>query len=106
MWLPKMTGVLIASTIASAALADEPPKMPDGAILNVKATVNHSVLGCWVLETQFGRLEATNLAPEFEVENLKVIVTIRKRLGVATTCMVGRAIVTISSIARSGDTGK
>jgi hypothetical protein len=96
----------MALSTASTGYAGDPPKIPEGNIPNVEATVNHSPMGCWVLQTKFGLLEPTNLTPEFEVENLKVIVTIRERVDLATTCMVGKAILTISNISRSADSTK
>jgi hypothetical protein len=59
-----------------------------------------------VLETNFGRFEPTNLDQALKVESLKVIATVRRRNDPATTCGVGRAIVTISRISRAAPNNK
>lgn len=58
--------------------------------------------GCWLLDTRYGRLYPTNLESEFRVDGLKIIVSVRRRVDIATFCPVGDAIVTISQIARVG----
>jgi hypothetical protein len=85
-----------------AAFAHTPKIFPDGDVSNVEATVKHSDHGCWVLDTKYGWLETTNLDPKFEIENLKVLATVHRRKDVASGCMVGRAMVTITSIKRIG----
>lgn len=81
-----------------AAFAQTPKIFPDGDVHDVEATVKHSDYGCWVLDTKYGWLETTNLDPKFEIENLKVVATMHRRKDVASGCMVGRAMVTITSI--------
>jgi len=82
-----------------------PAVLPNSDVPNVAATIKSAVSGCWVLDTEFGLLQPTNLSPEFEVEGLEVVVTMRKRDGLTTACMVG-ALVTISQISRAGAVAK
>jgi hypothetical protein len=56
--------------------------------------------GCWVLDTKYGRLQAVNLDRKYQVEQLRVVASVRRRSDLASTCMVGDAIVTISEIAK------
>ena len=82
-----------------------PAVLPNSDVQNVAATIRSAVSGCWVLDTEFGLLQPTNLSPEFRVEGLEVVVTIRKRDGMTTACMAG-PLVTISQIARAGAIAK
>jgi hypothetical protein len=80
-----------------AAQAYEPP-IPYHQNIATEATVRLASMGCWVLDTKYGRLEA-NIDPKFRIEGLKVSVTVRGEDGYASTCTVGKEIVTVLSIA-------
>ena len=96
--------ILAASSIAQTREL-LPAVLPNSDVPNVAATIKSVPSGCWVLDTEFGLLQPTNLSPEFQVEGLEVVVTLKKRDGMTTACMVG-PLVTISQIARTGAVAK
>ena len=97
-------GCLLGLFLAIPTFAQTDAVLPDAEVANVEGIVKFIGVnsGCWVLETKFGRLETTNLDQAFKVDNLKVIATVRRRSDLASTCSVGRAIVTISHISLAG----
>jgi hypothetical protein len=106
---PPIAITILCAILAAQSIAQTrellPAVLPNSDVPNVVATIRSAVSGCWVLDTEFGLLQPTNLSTEFEVEGLEVVVTIRKRDGMTTACMVG-PIVTISQIARAGAAAK
>jgi hypothetical protein len=90
--------VLLLGVAAHGQLGAQPP---EGTVESVEAVVHAPEFSgaCWLLTSKFGRLEPTNLAPEFKVNGLKVIISFSKRHDLASTCGMGW-IVTLSSIAR------
>jgi len=85
--------------LSVAAYAQPEEKPPEGIVKSVEAVVHapEYMGACWLLTTEYGRLEPTNLAPEFRIDGLKVVISFSKRHDLASTCMMGW-IVTLSSI--------
>jgi hypothetical protein len=85
--------------LGTAFSASQPP-LPFNQIVSTKATVRLIFRPCWILDTKYGRLEATNLDAKFKIDGLKVFVTVQPRNDLATTCAVGDEIVTVLKIAK------
>ena len=84
-------------------LGQRGPALPkDGATLS--ATVKFIALegDCWMLDTKQGLFLAPGMPKEFRVNGLKVTARVRLSESQAHYCPMGRGIVVISSIARSG----
>jgi hypothetical protein len=97
--LPALTLLFLGFTASSG----EPETIPAGDVHSVEAVVHALAFvgdACWLLTTKYGQLEPTNLEPEYQSDGLKVIVSFRKRGDLASTCMQGVGIVTLSSISR------
>lgn len=91
--------LLLLSATAFGQLLGRPPE--DGA-KSVQAVVRAPppfAGPCWLLITEYGRLEPTNLAQEFKIDGLKVVISFDTRHDLASTCMMG-SIVTLTSIVR------
>jgi hypothetical protein len=86
----------------SLAFSGEPQKIPLGDVQSVEAVVHAPAFAgaCWLLTTQYGQLEPTNLDSEYKSDGLKIIVSFRRRDDLASTCAMGW-IVTLSSISRA-----
>ena len=58
--------------------------------------------GCWMLDTKYGPFLAPGLPEEFRVNGLKVTARVQLAKSQAHYCPMGRGIVVVSSVARSG----
>ncbi len=84
-------------------LGQRGPVLPkDGATLS--ATVKFVALegDCWMLDTRLGLFLASGLPKEFKVNDLKVTARVKLAESQAHYCPMGRGIVVVSSVARSG----
>ena len=78
------------------------PLPKEGLTLNATVKLVPLEGGCWVLDTNYGEFLASGLPKEFKVNGLKVTAKIRLAESQAHFCPMGRGIVVVSSIARSG----
>jgi hypothetical protein len=100
---PRSTfSALTLLSLGFTASSGEPQTIPKGDVHSVEAVVHAPgfVGGCWLLTTKYGHLDPTNLEPEYKIDGLKVMVSFRKRDDLASTCMQGVGIVTLSNISR------
>jgi hypothetical protein len=74
---------------ASAAATGEPATV---RFVNVET-------GCWVLETQAGRMQPVELAEEFRRDGLEVTVVLRDAPAMMSVCQVG-PLKTVEKIAK------
>jgi hypothetical protein len=84
-------------------LGQREPALPkDGATLS--ATVKFIALesDCWMLDTKHGLFLASGLPKEFRINGLKVTARVQLAESQAHYCPMGRGIVVVSSVARSG----
>ena|ERR1700733_4769303 len=98
-WSLILTSFVLLLSVAAYGQPEVQP--PEGTVKSVEAVVHAPEYkgACWLLTTEYGRLEPTNLAPEFRIDGLKVVISFSKRHDLASTCMMGW-IVTLSSIVR------
>jgi hypothetical protein len=112
---PQPPSVRLAAMVVGAFLAlvligglvywvgQRDPVLPkDGLILS--ATVKFVPLegDCWMLDTKHGVFLASGLPKEFKVNGLKVTARIQLAESQAHYCPMGRGIVVVSGVARSG----
>jgi hypothetical protein len=84
-------------------LAQREPALPKGGA-TLSATVKFVALegDCWMLDTKHGLFLASGLPKEFRVNGLKVTARVQLAESQAHYCPMGRGIVVVSSVARSG----
>jgi hypothetical protein len=79
------------------------PVLPkDGATLSATVKFIGIEGGCWMLDTKYGSFLAMRLPKEFRVDGLKVTARVQLAESQAHYCPMGRGIVLVSSVARSG----
>jgi hypothetical protein len=101
-----VVGALLALALIGGSvywLGQREPALPkDGATLS--ATVKFVALegDCWMLDTKHGLFLTSGLPKEFRVNGLKVTARVQLAESQAHYCPMGRGIVVVSSVARSG----
>lgn len=74
----------------------------DGETLGATVKFINLEGSCWMLNTKYGLFLAPSLPKEFAVDGLKVTARIQLAESQAHFCPMGRGIVLVSNIARSG----
>ena len=101
--LPWVLASFVLLLLSATGYGQQNAQLPDGDVKSVEAVVHAPGYtgACWLLITKYGRLEPTNLTPEFKIDGLKVVISFTTRHDLASACMMG-SIVTLSSIVREG----
>jgi hypothetical protein len=90
-------GALAACGSRPAATAAEAEAEAEGERATVRFVAVET--GCWVLETQAGRVQPIDLPQEFRIDGLEVSVVLRDAPAMMSLCQVG-PLKTIEKIAK------
>ena len=80
----------------------EPVLPKDGVTLSAAVKFVALEGDCWMLDTKYGLFLAPGLPKEFRVNGLNVTARVQLAESQAHYCPMGRGIVIVSSVARSG----
>jgi hypothetical protein len=105
-----LTAIVVGSFIALGLIggvalwsSERGPVLPeDGVMTSAKVKFIGIEGGCWMLDTRYGSFLAPSLPKEFRVDGLKVAAKIQLARSQAHYCPMGRGIVLVTNVARSG----